>query len=110
MKKIGILTGGGDAPGLNAVIRAAVKTAINQYDREGVLLRMPVSHAEGNYFAPPDVLAELEAEGRVAFRYVNPRGERAPTAGGDHLGRGQPRQSFRPYDYSRWPGSGRRCV
>jgi 6-phosphofructokinase 1 len=34
MKKIGILTGGGDAPGLNAVIRAAVKTAISQYDCE----------------------------------------------------------------------------
>jgi 6-phosphofructokinase 1 len=32
MKKIAILTGGGDAPGLNAVIRAAVKTAISQYD------------------------------------------------------------------------------
>jgi 6-phosphofructokinase 1 len=34
MKRIGILTGGGDAPGLNAVIRAAVKTAIHQYDCE----------------------------------------------------------------------------
>ena len=31
IKKIGILTGGGDCPGLNAVIRAAVKTAIIQY-------------------------------------------------------------------------------
>lgn len=31
MKRIGILTGGGDAPGLNAVIRAAVKTAVNVY-------------------------------------------------------------------------------
>ncbi|MCC7116930.1 MAG: ATP-dependent 6-phosphofructokinase [Anaerolineales bacterium] len=31
MKRIGILTGGGDAPGLNAVIRAAVKTAVNEY-------------------------------------------------------------------------------
>lgn len=31
MKRMGILTGGGDAPGLNAVIRAAVKTAIYQY-------------------------------------------------------------------------------
>jgi phosphofructokinase-like protein len=29
VKKIGILTGGGDAPGLNAVIRAVVKTAYN---------------------------------------------------------------------------------
>jgi 6-phosphofructokinase 1 len=34
MKRIGILTGGGDAPGLNAVIRAAVKTAIQQYGCE----------------------------------------------------------------------------
>lgn len=31
MKRIGILTGGGDAPGLNAVIRAAVKTAVYEY-------------------------------------------------------------------------------
>ena len=34
MKRLGILTGGGDAPGLNAVIRAAVKTAIYEYDCE----------------------------------------------------------------------------
>ncbi len=34
MKRIAILTGGGDAPGLNAVIRAAVKTAIHQYGFE----------------------------------------------------------------------------
>ncbi|MGH9906295.1 MAG: 6-phosphofructokinase, partial [Pyrinomonadaceae bacterium] len=30
-RTIGILTGGGDAPGLNAVIRAAVKTAIGEW-------------------------------------------------------------------------------
>lgn len=30
-KTIGIVTGGGDAPGLNAVIRAAVRTAIRQF-------------------------------------------------------------------------------
>jgi len=34
--KIGILTGGGDCPGLNAVIRAVVKTAINECDMEVV--------------------------------------------------------------------------
>ncbi|MCC6568031.1 MAG: ATP-dependent 6-phosphofructokinase [Anaerolineales bacterium] len=39
MKRIGILTGGGDAPGLNAVIRAAVKTAIYEYDSEIVGIR-----------------------------------------------------------------------
>ena len=31
IKQIGVLTGGGDAPGLNAVIRAVVKTATNIY-------------------------------------------------------------------------------
>jgi len=39
MKRIGILTGGGDAPGLNAVIRAAVKTAINEYNCEVLGIR-----------------------------------------------------------------------
>jgi phosphofructokinase-like protein len=32
--RIGIVTGGGDAPGLNAVIRAAVKTAVLSYGAE----------------------------------------------------------------------------
>ncbi len=31
VKRIGVLTGGGDAPGLNAVIRSVVKTAIREY-------------------------------------------------------------------------------
>jgi ATP-dependent phosphofructokinase / diphosphate-dependent phosphofructokinase len=31
MKRIAVLTGGGDAPGLNAVIRSVTKTAINVY-------------------------------------------------------------------------------
>lgn len=34
IRKIGVLTGGGDCPGLNAVIRAVVKTAINEYSLE----------------------------------------------------------------------------
>ncbi|HOP07064.1 MAG TPA: ATP-dependent 6-phosphofructokinase [candidate division Zixibacteria bacterium] len=34
IKRIGVLTGGGDCPGLNAVIRAIVKTADNLYDME----------------------------------------------------------------------------
>lgn len=34
IKKIGVLTGGGDCPGLNAVIRAVTKTAISKYGIE----------------------------------------------------------------------------
>jgi phosphofructokinase-like protein len=33
-KRIGVLTGGGDCPGLNAVLRAVAKTAIYKYDYE----------------------------------------------------------------------------
>lgn len=33
-RRIGVLTGGGDCPGLNAVIRSVVKTAINDYGWE----------------------------------------------------------------------------
>ena len=34
LKRVAVLTGGGDAPGLNAVIRAVTKTAINLYDSD----------------------------------------------------------------------------
>ena len=38
-KKIGVLTGGGDCPGLNAVLRAVVKTAISKYGYEVIGFR-----------------------------------------------------------------------
>ena len=40
----------------------------------GQLLRIPIAHAEGNYFTEPDTLEELERSGRVAFRYSSPEG------------------------------------
>ncbi len=40
----------------------------------GQVIRMPISHGEGNYFADPKTLDALEAEGQVAFRYSEPDG------------------------------------
>ena len=37
---------------------------------KGQVLRIPIAHGEGNYFADARTLDELEAEDRVAFRYV----------------------------------------
>jgi phosphoribosylformylglycinamidine synthase I len=37
----------------------------------GQLLRIPINHGEGNYFAADDVLDTLERERRVIFRYVD---------------------------------------
>jgi phosphoribosylformylglycinamidine synthase len=43
--------------------------------RERQVLRMPIAHMEGNYFADPATLAGLEANRQVIFRYVTPAGE-----------------------------------
>jgi ATP-dependent phosphofructokinase / diphosphate-dependent phosphofructokinase len=40
MKRIGILTGGGDCPGLNAVIRAAVRTLVREHGIEAVGIQL----------------------------------------------------------------------
>jgi phosphoribosylformylglycinamidine synthase subunit PurQ / glutaminase len=46
----------------------------------GEVIRLPVAHGEGNYFADPDTLNALENEGRVVFRYVDETGNRTPAA------------------------------
>jgi len=42
---------------------------------EGQVLRVPISHGEGNYFADPDTIATLERDDRVLFRYCSESGE-----------------------------------
>jgi phosphoribosylformylglycinamidine synthase len=45
-------------------------------------LTLPVAHNEGNYFASPRTLSELEDEGRVVLRYLdNPNGSLNDIAG-----------------------------
>ncbi len=41
----------------------------------GQVLRLPIAHGEGKYFAEPDVLARLEANRQVVFRYATAAGE-----------------------------------
>jgi phosphoribosylformylglycinamidine synthase len=50
--------------------------------QRGSVLRVPIAHGEGQYFADARTLDELEAEDRVAFRYVeNPNGSARSIAG-----------------------------
>ena len=44
------------------------------------VLRIPVSHGEGNYYADEGTIARLESEGRVLFRYCDGSGGQVPTA------------------------------
>ena len=44
------------------------------------VLRVPISHGDGNYFADPDTIAQLERDNRILFRYSTPDGEITPEA------------------------------
>ncbi len=42
--------------------------------RRGQVLRLPIAHKEGNWFASPEVVRRMEADGAVALRYCNSDG------------------------------------
>lgn len=46
----------------------------------GAVLRLPIAHKEGNWYAPPEVVERVESEGGVAFRYCSAAGEVRPEA------------------------------
>ena len=50
-------------------------TPFTQSIERGRILRMPVAHGEGAYVADSQVLAELESNEQVVFRYVGATGE-----------------------------------
>ena len=50
------------------------ETAFSSECAKGQLLRVPVSHGEGNYFADAETLRELEENRRVVFRYTDVNG------------------------------------
>ena len=54
---------------------------------QGAVVRFPVAHHQGNYFADDETLARIEGEGLVAFRYVD--------AGGNPTGAANPNGSAR---------------
>lgn len=92
-----ILTEAGLLPGVlmrNASLRFVcreVKLAVANADTDftrayapGAIIRCPVAHHDGNYFADSETLARVEGEGRVAFRYAegtNPNGSVNDIAG-----------------------------
>ena len=66
------------------LVVAESQSAFTRKYSNGERVRFPVAHGEGNFFAADDVLDRIEAEGRVAFRYVegdNPNGSARNIAG-----------------------------
>jgi phosphoribosylformylglycinamidine synthase I len=68
-------------------VKLSVANANTDFTRAyapGQILRCPVAHHDGNYFADAETLARLEGDGRVAFRYAegtNPNGSLNDIAG-----------------------------
>jgi phosphoribosylformylglycinamidine synthase len=63
---------------------ANANTAFTRRYAPGQIIRCPVAHHDGNYFADAETLARLEGEGRVVFRYAegtNPNGSMNDIAG-----------------------------
>ena len=64
-------------------VRLRVETAATPFTSAaaaGDVLTIPVAHGEGNYTADAATLDALEADDRVAFRYVDAAGEPTPEA------------------------------
>ncbi len=68
-------------------VKLKVENAATAFTRgytEGQIIRCPVAHHDGNYFADPETLAGVEGNGQVAFRYAdgtNPNGSINDIAG-----------------------------
>ena len=52
----------------------ATDTVFTRRYRKSQVVRFPIAHNDGNYFADAEALKALEGEGRVAFRYCDPQG------------------------------------
>ena len=64
LKRVGILTGGGDCSGLNAVIRAVTRSAIISYGAEVIGIE---EGFEGLIFEPPQKTYCGRNQGHTAF-------------------------------------------
>jgi phosphoribosylformylglycinamidine synthase len=68
---------------LNAELRFVCRQ-VDLLDDDGERLSVPIKHGEGRYWAPDEVLDELEANGQVAYRYAEghcPNGSAREIAG-----------------------------
>ena len=56
----------------------STQTPFTRRCTQGQVLRVPISHGEGRYYADESTLGELEARGQVVLRYCLSSGETTP--------------------------------
>src|SRR5438094_9538694 len=57
-----------------------IDTPFTNLMTKGQLLRIPIGHGEGNFFADPETLKRIEDQDQVVFRYATAGGEVTPEA------------------------------
>jgi phosphoribosylformylglycinamidine synthase len=58
----------------------SINTPFTNLMRKGQLLRIPIGHGEGNFFADADTLKGIEDNDQVVFRYADAQGKVTPDA------------------------------
>jgi len=56
------------------------RTIFTRAARPGAVWRIPIAHGEGNYFASPETISQLERNGQIVLRYCDARGDATPEA------------------------------
>ncbi len=56
----------------------SVRTPFTLQFRQGRVITLPIAHGEGNYYADGEILAQMEMDGPVVFRYCDESGEPTP--------------------------------
>jgi len=51
------------------------QTAFTQKGIPGQVLRIPIAHYDGNYYAPPETIQELKKNNQILFRYSDDSGK-----------------------------------
>jgi len=49
-------------------------TPFTHKGKKGGILKIPIAHYEGNYFAPPEIIQELDINNQIVFRYSDDQG------------------------------------
>lgn len=51
------------------------KTPFSHQSKKGQILKIPIAHFDGNYFASPETILEIKKNSQIVFRYSDAKGQ-----------------------------------
>jgi phosphoribosylformylglycinamidine synthase len=55
-------------------------TPFSNQGKKDQVLRIPIAHFDGNYYAPPEIIEEIKQNKQIVFQYCDENGERSQEA------------------------------